>query len=105
MTVRLLQRLRDPTAWTSVSQLAKTVLAAVIAWVLAVRVLHVAQAFMAPWAALLTVQATVFGTLKRGLLRLQRRRRDAALAPGRHRRRRRGRPARQPDRLAAAARP
>src|SRR4051794_26665375 len=60
-------RLRDPTAWTSAAQLGKTVLAAVLAWVVAVHVLHVAQAFLAPWAALLTVQATVFGTLKRGL--------------------------------------
>jgi hypothetical protein len=48
-------------------QLAKTVLAAVIAWVVAVHVLHVSQAFLAPWAALLTVQATVVGTLKRGV--------------------------------------
>jgi uncharacterized membrane protein YgaE (UPF0421/DUF939 family) len=61
------RRLRDPLVWTSASQLAKTVLAAVIAWVLAVHVLHVTQAFLAPWAALLTVQATVFGTLKRGM--------------------------------------
>jgi len=50
-----------------VSQLGKTVAAAVAAWVLAVRVLHVGQAFMAPWAALLTVHATVYGTVRRGL--------------------------------------
>jgi uncharacterized membrane protein YccC len=60
-------RLRDPIAWANVSQLAKAVLAAVIAWVIAVDVLNLAQAFMAPWAALLTVHSTVFGTLKRGL--------------------------------------
>jgi len=60
-------RLRDPVAWASVSQVVKTALAAVIAWVLAVHVFHLAQAFMAPWAALLTVHATVFGTLRRGL--------------------------------------
>ncbi|HEV7176897.1 MAG TPA: FUSC family protein, partial [Solirubrobacteraceae bacterium] len=42
-------------------------IAAVVAWVLAVDVFHLAQAFMAPWAALLTVQATVFGTLRRGV--------------------------------------
>jgi uncharacterized membrane protein YccC len=60
-------RLRDPLLWTNASQLSKTVLAAVIAWVLAVHVLHVPQAFLAPWAALLTVQATVVGTLKRGV--------------------------------------
>src|SRR4051794_1974657 len=60
-------RLRDPLVWSSASQLGKTVLAAVLAWLLAVHVLHIAQPFLAPWAALLTVQATVFGTLKRGL--------------------------------------
>jgi uncharacterized membrane protein YccC len=60
-------RLRDPISWSNASQLAKTVLAAVLAWVLAVDVLHLAQAFMAPWAALLTVQATVFGTARGGL--------------------------------------
>jgi len=59
-------RLRDPVSWSNVSQLAKTVLAAVAAWVLAVDVLHLSQAFMAPWAALLTVQATVFGTVRSG---------------------------------------
>jgi uncharacterized membrane protein YccC len=60
-------RLRDPIGWSNASQLAKTVLAAVLAWVLAVDVLHLAQAFMAPWAALLTVQATVFGTARGGV--------------------------------------
>jgi hypothetical protein len=34
--------------------------------VLAVHVFGLSQAFMAPWAALLTVQGTVFGTLRRG---------------------------------------
>jgi uncharacterized membrane protein YgaE (UPF0421/DUF939 family) len=60
-------RLRDPLTWASVSQLGKTVIAAVVAWVLAVRVFHLGQAFMAPWAALLTVHATVYGTVRRGL--------------------------------------
>ncbi len=59
-------RLRDPVSWSNASQLAKTVLAAVVAWVLAVHVFHLSQAFMAPWAALLTVQATVFGTVRGG---------------------------------------
>ena len=49
------------------SQLGKTVIAAVVAWVVAVRVFGLGQAFMAPWAALLTVHATVYGTLRRGL--------------------------------------
>src|ERR1700744_551127 len=59
-------RARDPVSWSNASQLAKTVLAAMVAWVLAVDVLHLSQAFMAPWAAVLTVQATVFGTLRGG---------------------------------------
>jgi uncharacterized membrane protein YgaE (UPF0421/DUF939 family) len=36
--------------WASASQLGKTVIAAVVAWVLAVDVFHLAQAFMAPTA-------------------------------------------------------
>jgi uncharacterized membrane protein YccC len=59
-------RLRDPVSWSNASQVAKTVLAAMVAWVLAVDVLHLSQAFMAPWAALLTVQATVSGTVRGG---------------------------------------
>src|ERR1700744_6210543 len=59
-------RARDPVSWSNASQLAKTVGAAVVAWVVAVDVLHLSQAFMAPWAALLTVQATVFGTARGG---------------------------------------
>jgi hypothetical protein len=38
-------RLRDPVSWSNASQLAKTVLAAVVAWVLASDVLHLSQAF------------------------------------------------------------
>src|SRR5579875_2226446 len=59
-------RLRDPISWSNASQLAKTVGAAVVAWVVAVDLLHLSQAFMAPWAALLTVQATVLGTARGG---------------------------------------
>lgn len=60
-------RLADPVVWADVAQVAKTVLAAVIAWVVAVHVFHLSQAFLAPWAALLTVHATVFGTVRRGV--------------------------------------
>jgi len=60
-------RLRDPLRWARTAQLAKTVLAAVAAWALAVDVFHLSQAFMAPWAALLTVHATLFGTIRRGV--------------------------------------
>jgi uncharacterized membrane protein YccC len=63
----LRQRARDPALWASASQLAKTVLAAVVAWVLAVKVFHIAQPFLAPWAAMLTVHATVVGSVRRGL--------------------------------------
>ena len=65
MQARIIERLRDPITWADASQLAKTVGAAVVAWVLAVHVFHLSQAFMAPWAALLTVHVTVFGTLRR----------------------------------------
>jgi hypothetical protein len=67
MSASLRQRLHDPVLWTNALQIVKTVAAAVIAWVLAVHVFHIAQAFLAPWAALLTVHATVFRTLKRGV--------------------------------------
>ena len=60
-------RLRDPVTWTNTLQVLKTALAAVIAWVLAVHVFDIAQPFLAPWAALLAVHATVFGTFKRGV--------------------------------------
>lgn len=59
--------LRDPVWWTNALQIVKTVAAAVIAWVLAVQVFHIEQAFLAPWAALLTVHATVYRTLRRGV--------------------------------------
>ena len=67
MFARVSRRLRNPLTWAGLSQLGKTVIAAVVAWVLAVHLFHLAQAFMAPWAALLTVHATVFGTVRRGV--------------------------------------
>jgi uncharacterized membrane protein YccC len=60
-------RLRDPVWWTNALQIVKTVAAAVVAWVLAIHVFHIEQAFLAPWAALLTVHATVYRTLRRGV--------------------------------------
>ena len=53
--------------WTAVLQLVKTVVAAVVAWVLASQVFALPQAFLAPWAALLVVHATVYRTFSRGL--------------------------------------
>ena len=67
MFASLRDRLRDPVMWTGVSQLLKTALATVIAWVLAAQVFGLEQAYLAPWAALLTVHATVFGTVRRGV--------------------------------------
>jgi uncharacterized membrane protein YccC len=61
------ERLRDPVVWGNAFLLVKAVGAAVIAWVLARSVFGLAQPFLAPWAALLTVHATVYRTLTRGL--------------------------------------
>ena len=61
------ERLRDPVFWTNTLQIAKTALAAALAWVLAHTLFDIAQPFLAPWAALLTVHATVFGTLRSGV--------------------------------------
>jgi uncharacterized membrane protein YccC len=66
MIASIRNRLRDPLTWTSASQLLKTVSAVVIAWALAANVFGISQPFLAPWAALLTVQATVLGSLRRG---------------------------------------
>ncbi len=63
---RLRAKLHDPVFWTDASQLLKTVAGAVIAWVLARQVFGIVQPFLAPWAALLTVNATVYRTLARG---------------------------------------
>jgi hypothetical protein len=46
--MRLSDRLRDPIVWTNIVQLLKTVIAAVIAWSLAVHVFGIEQAFLAP---------------------------------------------------------
>jgi uncharacterized membrane protein YgaE (UPF0421/DUF939 family) len=64
---RLARAAQDPVRWTSLLQLVKTVLAAVVAWVLASQVLDLPQAFLAPWSALLVVHATVYRTFSRGL--------------------------------------
>src|SRR6478735_9313264 len=60
-------RVRDPVFWNDVAQLAKTAVAAVLAWVIATQVLSLSQSFLAPWAALLVVHATVYRTFSRGL--------------------------------------
>jgi hypothetical protein len=67
LRARLRTGLRDPVRWTELIQLVKTAVAAVLAWVLASEVLGLPQAFLAPWAALLVVHATVYRTFSRGL--------------------------------------
>ena len=57
---------KDPVFWTDVIQIVKTVAAAVIAWLVATKVLHLPQSFLAPWSALLVVHATVYRTFSRG---------------------------------------
>jgi uncharacterized membrane protein YccC len=64
---QLRANLRDPVKWSEVLQLLKTAVAAVVAWVLADQVFDLPQAFLAPWAALLVVHATVYRTFSRGL--------------------------------------
>ena len=64
---RVDDRLGDPIWWNDVLQLAKTVLAAVAAWVIAASVLDLPQPFLAPWAALLVVHATVYRTFSKGM--------------------------------------
>ena len=58
--------MRDPVWRTNALQIVKTVLAAVLAWVIAAQAFDIPQAFLAPWAALLTVHATVYRTFRRG---------------------------------------
>lgn len=61
------ERARDPVFWSDATQLVKTGVAAVLAWVLATEVFSLSQSFLAPWAALLVVHATVYRTFSRGL--------------------------------------
>ncbi len=57
---------RDPRFWTSSIQLVKTAVAAVLAWMVASDLVGLPQAFLAPWAALLVVNTTVYRTLSQG---------------------------------------
>ncbi|MGO1439833.1 MAG: FUSC family protein [Brevibacterium yomogidense] len=56
----------SPEFTTDVLQIVKTVVAATVAWWLAVHVLDSAMPFLAPWVALLTVYPTVYQSLWRG---------------------------------------
>jgi len=66
MRERIDDRLSDPIWWNDLLQLAKTVLAAVAAWIIAASLLDLPQPFLAPWAALLVVHATVYRTFSKG---------------------------------------
>ncbi len=60
------ERSHDPVFWTELVQAVKTVAAAVLAWVIATSVFHLPQSFLAPWAALLVVHATLYRTFSEG---------------------------------------
>jgi uncharacterized membrane protein YgaE (UPF0421/DUF939 family) len=70
MRERWAERLRDPVFWNDVVQVLKTALAASIAWVLASSVFGLSQPFLAPWAALLVVHATVFRSFSEGAMQV-----------------------------------
>jgi uncharacterized membrane protein YgaE (UPF0421/DUF939 family) len=63
----IIEKLRDPVVWSRVAQASKIVLAAVLAWVLVTDVVGLSQSFLAPWAAILVVQATVYRTFSTGV--------------------------------------
>ncbi|NNV09078.1 hypothetical protein ETC03_23215, partial [Geobacillus sp. MMMUD3] len=62
----ILDRLRRPETVTDLIQVAKTVIAATLGWWLSVAVLDSQMPFLAPWAALLTVHATIHRSVARG---------------------------------------
>lgn len=62
----LVPRFRSPSTPADLMQIGKAVVAAVTAWVIAHELLGLAEAFLAPWVALLTVHATVYRSFTRG---------------------------------------
>ncbi len=62
----IIEFFRRPEVVTDMLQIAKTVIAATLGWWLSVWVLDSQMPFLAPWAALLTVHATIHRTLARG---------------------------------------
>lgn len=64
---RFVAQATSPVTQTDLLQLVKSVVAAVSAWVIAEMVFGLEQAFLAPWVALLTVHATIYRTLRRGI--------------------------------------
>ena len=64
---RIMAFLRRPEVVTDLLQILKCVLAATAAWWFASAVMHSEMPFLAPWTALLTVHATVYRSLARGI--------------------------------------
>jgi uncharacterized membrane protein YccC len=62
----MVDRSKAPVFWSDAVQLVKTVIAGVLAWVIASEVLDLPQSFLAPWAALLVVHSTVYRTFAQG---------------------------------------
>jgi hypothetical protein len=65
--VSLHRLVRRPEFTTDLLQILKSVIAATGAWWVSTQVLHSQMPFLAPWTALLTVHATVYRSLSRGL--------------------------------------
>ncbi len=64
---RVTSWLASPVTQTDLLQTVKAVVAAVVAWVVAEDLVGLDQSFLAPWVALLTVHATVYRTVWRGV--------------------------------------
>lgn len=64
---RVRRRVADPEFLTDLTQIIKTVIAGTFAWWLAARFFHAPLPFLAPWTAILTVHATVYRSVTRGL--------------------------------------
>lgn len=64
---RLAASLRSPDVLTDLIQLLKAVIAATIAWWISANLMHSELPFLAPWTALLAVQATVYRSVRNGL--------------------------------------
>ena len=63
----LMERLRRPEFQTSLIQMVKIIFATTLAWWISVNFLETSLPFLAPWTALLTIQATAYRTLSRGV--------------------------------------
>lgn len=64
---RLLDIARRPAFLSAITQTVKCVIAATVAWWFSMNVLETQMPFLAPWTALLTVHATVYRSLSRGV--------------------------------------